>query len=421
MAKAGCILEALTFDSAYINKYLAAMENLRSNTYRTAKTSLSLFPKFVRSVYRSDVDQLMKNIKSEKQDRYDVLAAYASYAKKQKKSDDRTRDLVGSARSLFEYHSIEISQRQFKLRVRMPKPIRRVKRPVTKNQIADILLAASNIELKTCLMMLAATGMRPIEAFSIRHRDVDLESNPPRVYIRGEFTKTGVERYVFLTSELVKQLKTYLTYKTRERRITYDDAKLGHKKQIIVKGEIRPDDLLLGIYHRDEKHIQVKPTSLYIKYVMDFNELLDSMGKGEKVNPAYEKSWRHITFYTFRRYVKTTISNVGYRDFGEWFIGHAGSPYWAETDEKKAEIFRKIETYLTFLDVTSLEAQGADIQTELEQQKQVNKDLERQFKEMKEENDRRWEIVMRGIMNDPKRFGNFKPEELRNMRIEKEG
>ena len=33
---------------------------------------------------------------------------------------------------------------------------------------------------------------------------------------------------------------------------------------------------------------------------------------------------------------------------------------------KKAELFRKIEPYLTYLDQSDLEARGADIQTELE-------------------------------------------------------
>jgi integrase len=382
MAKGASTLVPLSFEGNCVNKYLDAMSNLRENTYNSTKTRLSLFPKYVEDIHSCSVDDLIAGIKRGKYERYDVLARYATYAKKAKKSDARIRNLVKQARAMLEYNDIEFSDRMFRTKVRLPRLIRRLKKPLTKNQIADILLAASGIELKTVLMMLAATGMRPIEAFSIRHRDLDLESSPPRVYIRGEFAKTGTERYSFLTSELVKQLKTYLNFKFRERKITYDDAELGHKKQIVVKGELRPEDLLFGIYHRDSKYVDTKPKSLYILYVTDFNALLDSMGKGERVNPSYTKSWRQISFYSFRRYAKTAISNAGYGDFAEWQIGHSGSPYWAESDEKKAELFGRVEPFLTFLDIGAMESRGADMQTKVEQVQEENTELRKSLKLM---------------------------------------
>jgi hypothetical protein len=46
----------------------------------------------------------------------------------------------------------------------------------------------------------------------------------------------------------------------------------------------------------------------------------------------------------------------------EYFIGHSGSTYWRKKDSEKAEIFRRIELYLTFLNINQLETQGGDIQ-----------------------------------------------------------
>ncbi|HEX7142081.1 MAG TPA: hypothetical protein VF222_06355 [Nitrososphaeraceae archaeon] len=43
--------------------------------------------------------------------------------------------------------------------------------------------------------------------------------------------------------------------------------------------------------------------------------------------------------------LKTTISDLGYADYSEWFIGHAGSTYWRKKDNEKAEIFKKIEQW----------------------------------------------------------------------------
>ena len=92
----------------------------------------------------------------------------------------------------------------------MPKAIRRNKKALTKDDLRDIILACSDVRLKTYVMFLAFTGMRAVETLSIRPKDMNLDSNPARVYIRGEFTKTRQDRYVYLTSEMTQQLKIWL-------------------------------------------------------------------------------------------------------------------------------------------------------------------------------------------------------------------
>jgi hypothetical protein len=52
-----------------------------------------------------------------------------------------------------------------------------------------------------------------------------------------------------------------------------------------------------------------------------------------------------------------------------------GSTYWTKKDSEKAEIFRKIEHYLTFLNVHQLERQGADIQSKVEELEQLNQSM----------------------------------------------
>lgn len=49
-------------------------------------------------------------------------------------------------------------------------------------------------------MLLASTGLRAVEALSIRLKDLDLESYPiAKVTIRGEYTKTKIEICIFDT------------------------------------------------------------------------------------------------------------------------------------------------------------------------------------------------------------------------------
>jgi hypothetical protein len=120
--------------------------------------------------------------------------------------------------------------------------------------------------------------------------------------------------------------------------------------------------------------------SLYAHMDEDFASTLDRIGFGDR--EYGNKSRRKITFHSFRRFVKTTISDLGYQDFSEWFIGHAGSTYWRKKDSEKAELFRKIEPYLTFLDITGLESKGADMETKTEQVMAENLSLKQQIDEL---------------------------------------
>ena len=104
-----------------------------------------------------------------------------------------------------------------------------------------------------------------------------------------------------------------------------------------------------------------------------FAKTLDRMGKGEREDNSERR--RQITLHSFRRFVKSTISDLGYSDYSEWFIGHSGSTYYRKKESEKIEIFRKIEPYLTFLNIYQLERQGADIQSKIEELEFLNQSL----------------------------------------------
>jgi hypothetical protein len=53
----------------------------------------------------------------------------------------------------------------------------------------------------------------------------------------------------------------------------------------------------------------------------------------------------------------------------------SGSTYWRKKDSEKAEIFRKIEPYLTLLKIHQFERQGADIQSKVEEVEQLNQSM----------------------------------------------
>ena len=108
---------------------------------------------------------------------------------------------------------------------------------------------------------------------------------------------------------------------------------------------------------------------MYIHITMSYAKMLDRIGRGDRED---NNTRRKITLHSFRRFVKSTISDLGFGDYSEWFIGHSGSTYYRKSEKEKAEIFAKIEPYLTFLDYSELEARGADVVTKLqEKDKQI--------------------------------------------------
>jgi integrase len=265
-----------------------------------------------------------------------------------------------------------ISDNKFRLKVRLPKAIRRNKEALTKDDIRDIILACSEIRLKTYVMFLASTGMRAVEALSIRLKDINFDSNPVRVTIRGEYTKTKQDRYVYLTSEMVQQLNLWLDYKHRHHRSCYAD-KDGNYKSEYVTPVRKPDGLVFAIYN---KSANSDLQTIYVNIAQSYANMLDRIGKGDRED---DNKRRKITFHSFRRFIKSTISDLGYADYSEWFIGHSGSTYYRKAEKDKVEIFSKIEPYLTFLDYSELEARGADVVTKLnEKDKQIESLIKKQ-------------------------------------------
>jgi hypothetical protein len=63
---------------------------------------------------------------------------------------------------------------------------------------------------------------------------------------------------------------------------------------------------------------------------------------------------------------KGVISNQVNQDYSEWFLGHSKSPYYTIKEQERREIYTtKCMKYLTFLDYTTLEATGKNIEAKL--------------------------------------------------------
>ncbi|MGH9923827.1 MAG: tyrosine-type recombinase/integrase [Nitrososphaeraceae archaeon] len=200
--------------SAYISN-VNIMSKSTAQEYLHRLVSLKIF---VDNTYKISVDMLMEQIKQGSIDAYDILGRYGAYLKSTNNISNLTlKQRVVTVKNFLEYHDVDISPRKFKLKVKLPKVVRRNKEALSKEEIVNILNMCSDIRLKTYVMLLAATGMRAVEDLSIRIKDLDFQSYPPRLFVRGEFTKTRSDRKMFMTTEVRYQLSSWLDYKYRSR------------------------------------------------------------------------------------------------------------------------------------------------------------------------------------------------------------
>jgi integrase len=236
------------------------------------------------------------------------LNEYISYLSNTNISSITIKQRVVTVKNFFEYYDIDISPRKFKLKVKLPRTIRKNKEALSKEDVTDILNACSDIRLKTYAMLLASTGMRAQEALSLRIKDfhLDEKSMPARLSIRGEFTKTGEDRTVFLTNEMVQQLNLWLEYKYRTRRVSYKNLQNSASKNKTIteyRTPIKGDTDLVFAVCQDRS--MPKLLSLYQDMDRSFAKTLDRMGKGAREDGNEQR--RQITLHSFRRFVKTTI------------------------------------------------------------------------------------------------------------------
>jgi integrase len=368
------------YNSESLMKFIKGVSIRNKNTATQYFSRLTLFEKFVNKNYKINIDKLIQKLKSKEYDPYDILNDFCVFLQDNRNlSSISFRDKIITVKTFLEYNDIEITPRKFKLKVRFPKTIFRHKEAIDKEDIIKILNGCSDLRLKTYVMLLAATGLRATEGLSIRLKDLDLESNPAKLIIRGEFTKTKVDRYVFLTNEVIEQIKIWIDYKYRKRRICHKDKETGETITEYRTPEKKLNELIFSLYQTDNP----RPEIMHNNMGAIFAKTLDRIGMGSREDGNEIR--RQITLHSMRRLVKSTISDLGYSDYSEWFIGHSGSTYWRKKDSEKAEIFKKIEPYLTFLNVPQLERQGADLSTKIEKLEDINQLLRNKYNEKEEQ------------------------------------
>jgi integrase len=290
---------------------------------------------------------------------------------------------VAAIRSYLAYYDIDLVASKFKRKVKVPKIYREDEEPLEASDIRKILLSCNNRRLKPFLLILASGGLRATEACAIRLCDIDFSVSPTKIHVRKEYTKTKVARDIYVSDEATKFLKEWIDWKYRNR----------HPKSKTPIQNIT--HLLFTI--RTKMPVGVR--TLYNKLTQEFNRILLVVGLDQRKEGMQR---RKITLHSFRRSAKTVISDQVGQDYSEWFLGHSKSPYYTRKEQGRREIYAtKCMKYLTFLDYTTLDARGKNIETKLQEKdseiQAMKTRYEQEMKAMREEMENRFQQILTRI------------------------
>jgi integrase len=370
-----------------VQKFLSSKRRSALNTVIGYKTSLAYFQKFLTDEYDDlTLETIIELLIRREYDVYDLLDQFVNHLQNIKMSQLSVHQYLTGIKSYFLYNDIDIVHAKFKRRVTIPKIVQEEEQAIDQDDIRNILLKCNNRRLKPYLLVLASSGVRAKEACAIRLCDLDFQSNPTKLRVRGEYTKTKVSRDIYISNEATRCLKDWIEFKFK---IDVDQRKN-------ITGPMGEQLVFMG--HKTSSN---NLNLIYQKLRAPFQSVLKSAGLDGKK----ESSRRgRITFHSFRRFVKTTISNSqAGSDYSEWFLGHRKNSYYVNKPEVRAEIYAsKCMQHLTFLDYAVLKATGRNIEARVEQVEKEKQIMEQKHEEQMNAMQQQMNRIMEMITYNPK-------------------
>jgi integrase len=193
------------------------------------------------------------------------------------------------------------------------------------------ILSHMDVKGKSLFLVLASSGMRIGEALKLQTDDVDLSSEPARVNIRGEYTKTGNPRIAFISSEAKEFLEEWLKIRENELEVAVKRSRYGKASM-------------------DKRIWAFEPNTAY--YI--WRNAVEKSGFAKKF--TYNNGLERFTVHphVLRKFFRTRMATVIPVDVVEALMGHEGyltEVYRRYSHEDLAKFYKQGEhTLLVFAD-----------------------------------------------------------------------
>lgn len=309
-------------------------------TKKTYKTAINHLKKFIETEFERDESEVFAEIKNGKMDLYQFLQDFVIYLDSRVNAKGM-RGYLSGAKGYIRHHGIRIDSDDFKQFVKVPKIVRTKEIPLTKDMLLRIL-HNSNAKLQTAILVALASGLRIGELTQLKLSDIDFESNPTRICVRAETSKTRRGRETFITTEATNALKDYLS-----RYFGWNEADYSHLKETYIFGPTTNKG-------RKSKVEGFNVESAKLSLQQSLRTHVRSIPELDIVN---DNGFKAIHFHAFRKYFRTNVGNVCGRDFAEALMGHGFymDTYYQLPDDEKRQKYLDAEPNLTVSDFQQIE------------------------------------------------------------------
>jgi integrase len=271
------------------------------NTFIAYRWSLKEFFKVIYNAEIeeiSEMEELANRYFSEKRNyEEDIEKFFISIKDKPPKT---IRLMISAIRTFLIENGIELKEafwRRLRKRIKGTRALTIDKVP-SNNELKQIILHMP-IQGKALTLLLASSGMRIGEALKLKIEDIDLEREPARINIKGEYTKTGNPRIAFCSKETKEAIKEWL--KIRE----------NYLKQACGRSHI---------FKKEKGDPRIFPFDFTTFYLM-WEKAVKRAGF-EKIE---EKTNRQVIHpHVLRKFFRTRMATLIPLDVVEALMGHEG-------------------------------------------------------------------------------------------------
>lgn len=198
----------------------------------------------------------------------------------------------------------------------------------TNNQLKKII-SHGEAKAKALALVASSSGMRSDEILQLTEEDIDFDSNPVKIYVRAETTKTRTARITFMSNEAKESVLEWL--KERDQYLQSAIAKVGG---ITAKS---PDDDTIFCF-----------TTTTANKI--WNRLLDKSGFNERDKTT---GYHRMHFHVLRKFFETRMSYAQvpepvYQQL-EGHEGYLSNSYKRYTQKELADAYQKgVKSLLVF-------------------------------------------------------------------------
>lgn len=292
------------------------------------------------------------------------------------------RHLFNGVKEFFSYYGKELPSKDFKfIRNKVPKGNART---VEKDMDIDtirVILQHVDVKGRALILVLASSGMRINEALSVTLDDVDLESVPAVINVRGETTKTGDTRMSFISAEATQAVNEWLKVRPQ-----YIKTSATRNNGLVKSGR--------GNLKSGEDDGRLFPFTDQNASVLWENALT----KAGLLSIDKSTKRKQLHYHQFRKFFISQLSLMISKEIPEMLAGHSGyltGAYRRYTKKQLAEEYLKGQHLLTIQAPKELQEIESEFKAKMQTHSEIienlvkkNISLEKEIASIKEEQER---------------------------------